>query len=186
MKQLGRSCDIAMLLIGTGLFISPWILGFGAAVPNLPTQTAVVIGAAIAVSSLATLIAFETWELYIVATFAAGSITAPWILGIADRTAIVTLVLAGVSALAVSITRILLVRRLGSAPAARKNIAGDFFDGFKASVRRLPPEKEPGRYPQKPGTHMEPKQLDQFATGERKKNGPNRGISALKGPGKGR
>ena len=153
MKQLARSCDIAMLLIGAGLFISPWILGFGSAVPDLPTQTAVVIGAAIAVASLATLVAFETWELYIVATFAAGSITAPWILGIADRTAIVTLVLAGVSALAVCITRILLVRRLGSAPVARKTslVTSDRLPsstGFKASVRRLPPEKEPGRHPQ--------------------------------------
>ncbi|MFB6452827.1 SPW repeat protein [Bradyrhizobium tunisiense] len=154
MKQLGKSCDVAMLLIGAGLFISPWILGFGSEVPDLPTQTAVVIGAAIAVSSLATLIAFETWELYIVAAFAAGSITAPWILGIADRTAIVTLVLAGVSALSACITRILLVRRLASAPADRKTsqVTSDHFPsatGFKPSVRRLAPEKEPGRYPQK-------------------------------------
>lgn len=154
MKQLGRSCDIAMLLIGTGLFISPWILGFGVAVPDLPTQTAVVIGAVIAVSSIATLIAFETWELYIIAAFAAGSITAPWMLGIADRAAIVTLVLAGVSALAVCITRILLVRRPASASTGRKalQMASDHLPslpGLKASARRLPPEKEPDRYPQK-------------------------------------
>jgi len=154
MNQLGRSCDIAMLLIGTGLFISPWILGFGAAVPDLPTQTAVVIGAGIAVSSLATLIAFETWELYIVAVFAAGSITSPWMLGIPDRTAIGTLVLAGVSTLAISITRIVLVRRLESASAGRKasQMASDQFPslpGLKASARRLPSESEPDRYPRK-------------------------------------
>ncbi|TCU69296.1 SPW repeat-containing protein [Bradyrhizobium sp. R2.2-H] len=171
MKQLGRSCDVAMLLIGTGLFISPWILGFGAAVPDLPTQTAVVIGAGLAVSSLATLIAFETWELYIVAAFAAGSITSPWMLGIADRTAIVTLVLAGVSALAISITRILLVRRLESASAGQKasQMTSDHFPsmpGLKASARRMPPEREPDRYPRSASTD---RKRGQFATAERKR-----------------
>ncbi|QOZ78781.1 hypothetical protein XH83_27240 [Bradyrhizobium sp. CCBAU 53351] len=130
--------------------MSPWVLGFGAVVPNLPTQTAVVFGAIIAVSSIATLIAFETWELYIVAVFAAGSITSPWMFGIADRVATAMLVVAGLTALATSITHTLLLRRLVRTTADRQasRIVRDDLrssNPSNQSVRRVPGEKEPDR-----------------------------------------
>lgn len=111
MKQLGRYCDFATLAIGASLFISPWLLGFGAPKPNLPTQIVSVMGAVIGVTGLAAVIAFEVWELYIVVAFAIASIASPWLFGISNFGANLALILAGSAALATSGAHILVIRR---------------------------------------------------------------------------
>lgn len=110
MRQLGKYCDLATLAIGAILFISPWVLGFGAPKPNLPTQIVSVIGAAIGVTGIATVIAFEIWELYIVIAFAIASIASPWLFSISEDGAFVALILGGLSALATSGAHIIIIR----------------------------------------------------------------------------
>lgn len=110
MRQLGRYCDLATLAIGVSLFISPWLLGFGAPKPNLPTQIVGVIGAIIGVTGIAAVIAFEVWELYIAIASAIASIASPWLFGITEHSAFLVLTLAGLSALATSSAHIVIVR----------------------------------------------------------------------------
>lgn len=111
MRQLGRYCDLATLGIGASLFLSPWLLGFGAPKPNLPTQIVSVMGAIIGVTGIAAVIAFEVWELYIVIAFAIASIASPWLFGITEHSAFLVLILAGLLALATSGAHILIIRR---------------------------------------------------------------------------
>jgi hypothetical protein len=111
MRQLERYCDLATLTIGAFLFMSPWVLGFGAPKPNLPTQIVSVLGAVIGVTGIAAVIAFEIWELYIVIAFAIASIASPWLFGVTEHSAFLVLILTGLSALATSGAHILIIRR---------------------------------------------------------------------------
>lgn len=115
MRQLGKYCDLGTLAIGALLFISPWVLGFGAAKPNLPTQVVSVMGTVIGVTGLAAVIAFEIWELYIVIACAVASIASPWLFGISERSAFIALILGGLSALATSGAHVI-IRRTRAAP----------------------------------------------------------------------
>jgi hypothetical protein len=68
------------------------------------------MGAIIGVTGIATVIAFEVWELYIVIASAIASIASPWLFGITEHSAFLVLILAGLSALATSGAHIVIVR----------------------------------------------------------------------------
>jgi hypothetical protein len=94
--KLGEKlCDAANLVVGAGLFLSPWVLGFGARTPNVPTQAAAVSGAFIAVLSFAALYAFEVWEEWLILLAALGATVSPWIFHFAGTTAATTLLAGG-------------------------------------------------------------------------------------------
>jgi hypothetical protein len=76
---LNKLCDASNLLVGAGLFLSPWVLGFGAPTPNVTSQSAVVGGAFIGVLSFSALYAFEVWEEWLILIVAVGALASPWI-----------------------------------------------------------------------------------------------------------
>lgn len=107
----GELCDLTNLAVGAGLFVSPWILGFGANSPNIPTQSAGVAGTAIAVLAIAALSAFEVWEEWLILFFAACALAAPWVFGFEGTSAMFVHLAAGTISLILATTRLMLMRR---------------------------------------------------------------------------
>ncbi|MGJ5139018.1 SPW repeat domain-containing protein [Bradyrhizobium oligotrophicum] len=101
----GAWCDVVNVLVGAFLFSSPWVLGFGGPVTNTATQTAGVLGAVIAVTSVAALRAFEAWEEYILVLASALAILSPAFID-QPGSAAVTVGLSGVATLALASSRI--------------------------------------------------------------------------------
>jgi len=54
-----KFCDVANLILGAFLFLSPWIFGFDA---GAASQNAYIAGIVIAVLAIAALAAFAVWE----------------------------------------------------------------------------------------------------------------------------
>lgn len=79
--------DVANLVLGIWLVLSPWILAYAAE----PTAAwnAYVLGVIIAVAAVAALIAFHEWEEWVNAVFGAWLIVSPWVLGFSALTAAV-------------------------------------------------------------------------------------------------
>ncbi|KRR20490.1 SPW repeat domain-containing protein [Bradyrhizobium retamae] len=76
---VNKVCDASNLLVGAGLFLSPWLLGFGAPTPNVPSQSAGVSGTFIGILSFSALYAFEVWEEWLILIVAVGALASPWI-----------------------------------------------------------------------------------------------------------
>lgn len=76
---VNKLCDASNLLVGAGLFLSPWVLGFGSPTPNVPSQSAVVGGTLIGVLAFSALYAFEIWEEWLILIVAVGALASPWI-----------------------------------------------------------------------------------------------------------
>jgi hypothetical protein len=76
---INKLCDSTNLLVGAALFLSPWVLGFGAPTPNVPSQSAVVGGAFIGVLAFSALYAFEVIEEWLILFVAVGALASPWI-----------------------------------------------------------------------------------------------------------
>ncbi|CCD90811.1 membrane hypothetical protein [Bradyrhizobium sp. ORS 375] len=112
----GSWCDVANLIVGAFLFSSPWVLGFGGPVTNTATRTAGVLGAVIAVTSVAALRAFEAWEEYILVVASALAILSPAFIDLPGSAA-VTVGLSGIATLALASSRLWLLRQ--TAPAVR-------------------------------------------------------------------
>src|SRR5256885_10213245 len=73
-----KLCDVANLVLGAVLFVSPWMFGFDA---GKISQNANITGLVIAILAIAALAAFAVWEEWlnlIVGLWALGS---PWVLG---------------------------------------------------------------------------------------------------------
>lgn len=98
-------CDMTTLVVGAGLFLSPWLLGFSGPSPHLATQSAATLGAIIAVTSIATLTAFEMWELYILLAAALAAMTASWTLPLERQDAAIAHLLAGTLTFALAAIR---------------------------------------------------------------------------------
>jgi len=73
-----RLCDVANLILGAFLFLSPWIFGFEAGVAS---QNAHVAGIVIAVLAIAALAAFAVWEEWLNLLVGLWTLVAPWVLG---------------------------------------------------------------------------------------------------------
>ena len=54
-----KFCDVANLILGAILFVSPWIFGFSA---GNASENAMIVGIIIAVLAIAALAAFAVWE----------------------------------------------------------------------------------------------------------------------------
>jgi hypothetical protein len=94
--------DTPNFLLGAGLFISPWLFGFGTEQPA--ALNAYVVGAIIAVMALMALFAFQAWEEWISGLLGAWLVIAPWVLGFSgSRTAVLTHVAVGVAAIVLAI-----------------------------------------------------------------------------------
>jgi hypothetical protein len=94
--------DSLNFLLGLGLFLSPWALGYvteGGAALN-----AHIVGVVILVMALAALFAFRVWEEWISAILGAWLIVAPWVLNFSGHPAATrTSVLIGIATLVLAI-----------------------------------------------------------------------------------
>jgi hypothetical protein len=88
-----RLCDVANLILGAFLVVSPWIFGFGT---GHITQNAVISGIIIAVLAIAALAAFAVWEEWLNLIVGLWALISPWVLGFeSNRTAMTVHVVVG-------------------------------------------------------------------------------------------
>ncbi|MDA9432507.1 SPW repeat protein [Bradyrhizobium sp. CCBAU 51627] len=89
-----KLCDVANLILGGFLFVSPWIFGFDA---GHASQNAYVAGIVIAVLAIAALAAFAVWEEWLNLIVGLWTLIAPWVLGFeGNRTAMTVHVVVGI------------------------------------------------------------------------------------------
>jgi hypothetical protein len=79
-----KLCDVANLVLGAFLFLSPWLFGFET---GAPFTNALICGVIIAALSIAALAAFATWEEWLNLILGLWVIVSPWVLGFAGTMA---------------------------------------------------------------------------------------------------
>lgn len=93
--------DSINVLLGVGLFISPWALDYAGSNAALNAH---IVGVVIAALALAALFAFRVWEEWINALLGVWLIIAPWVLNFTDHAmAMRTSVFIGIAALALAV-----------------------------------------------------------------------------------
>jgi hypothetical protein len=85
-------CDVANLILGAILFLSPWILGFEA---GAASENAYIAGIVIAVLAIAALAAFAVWEEWLNLIVGLWTLVSPWVLGFQGTTAMTVHVIIG-------------------------------------------------------------------------------------------
>src|ERR1700716_1031949 len=73
-----KLCDVANLILGAVLFVSPWIFAFSA---GAVSANANVAGIAIAILAIAALAAFAVWEEWLNLIVGLWVLVSPWVLG---------------------------------------------------------------------------------------------------------
>jgi hypothetical protein len=73
-----KLCDVANLILGAFLFLSPWILGFGGSGAAENANIAGIIIVAVAIAALAQFAVWEEWLNLIVGLW---TVISPWLLG---------------------------------------------------------------------------------------------------------
>ncbi len=95
--------DSMNLLLGAGLFVSPWLLGFGS--EQTAAWNAHLVGAVLAVMALAALFAYQVWEEWVSCALGAWLVVAPWAFRFSEHaTATYTHVLIGIAAIVLAIS----------------------------------------------------------------------------------
>ncbi|MDX8482757.1 SPW repeat protein [Mesorhizobium sp. VK24D] len=96
-----KSKDWVTLVLAICLFISPWVIGFTAAV--MPAWNAWIVGVLLGALALATLSVFAEWEEWVNLVLGLWLIVSPWVLHFAaDRNVMITHVVLGVLVVAAS------------------------------------------------------------------------------------
>lgn len=78
-----KLCDVANLILGAFLFLSPWIFGFGGAHAAMNANIAGIIIVVLAIAALA---AFAVWEEWLNLIVGLWTLISPWVLGFQDTT----------------------------------------------------------------------------------------------------
>jgi hypothetical protein len=89
-----KLCDVANLVLGAILSVSPWIFGFAA---GAATQNAMIVGIVMAALAIAALAAFAVWEEWLNLIVGLWAVISPWVLGFAGTTAMTVHVLIGIA-----------------------------------------------------------------------------------------
>jgi hypothetical protein len=79
-----KLCDVANLILGALLFLSPWMFGFNA---GTVSTNAYITGIAIAILAIAALAAFAVWEEWLNLIVGLWALVSPWVLGFQGTTA---------------------------------------------------------------------------------------------------
>jgi hypothetical protein len=87
-----KLCDVANLILGAILFVSPWMFGFDA---GRASGNANIAGTAIAALAIAALTAFAIWEEWLNLIVGLWTLVSPWILGFQGTTAMTVHVVIG-------------------------------------------------------------------------------------------
>ena len=89
-----KLCDVANLILGAFLFLSPWIFGFET---GTVSQNAHIAGIVIAVLAIAALAAFAVWEEWLNLLVGLWTLVSPWVLAFqGNHTATTVHVIVGV------------------------------------------------------------------------------------------
>ena len=83
-----RYCDVANLILGAFLFLSPWIFGFGGTRAAENANIAGIVIAALAIAALATFAVWEEWLNLVVGLW---TLVSPWLLGFQANTKAMTI-----------------------------------------------------------------------------------------------
>jgi hypothetical protein len=89
-----KLCDVANLILGAILFLSPWIFGFDA---GRAAENANIAGIVIAVLAVAALAAFAVWEEWLNLIVGLWTLVSPWVLGFQGGTAMKVHVVIGIA-----------------------------------------------------------------------------------------
>lgn len=81
MKQIKHWQDAANAVIGAGLVLSPWAMGYAA--ESTPTLNAVIVGVALVAAALGAMLMPRAWEEWTEALLGVWLMVSPWILGFA-------------------------------------------------------------------------------------------------------
>jgi len=84
--------DVANLVLGALLVVSPWLFGFDA---GKISENATLAGLAIAILAIAALAAFAVWEEWLNLAVGLWTLVSPWVLGFQGTTAMTVHVLIG-------------------------------------------------------------------------------------------
>ncbi len=104
-KVLSRWQDGLTLIVGIWLFVSPAVLGFGESEPV--TWAALGIGAVLMIVALLSLATAKLWEEWLMVAAGLVLVCAPWIFGFAAiQAAVISFVICGIAAIALSVWRI--------------------------------------------------------------------------------
>src|SRR6201996_7152916 len=87
-----KLCDVANLILGAILFLSPWMFGFDA---GRASGNAHIAGVVIAVLAIAALAAFAVWEEWLNLIVGLWTLVSPWILGFQGTSAMTVHVIIG-------------------------------------------------------------------------------------------
>jgi SPW repeat len=87
-----RLCDVANLILGAILFLSPWMFGFDA---GRASENANIAGIVIAALAIAALAAFAIWEEWLNLIVGLWTLVSPWVLGFQGTTAMTVHVVIG-------------------------------------------------------------------------------------------
>jgi SPW repeat len=87
-----KFCDVANLILGGILFLSPWIFGFDA---GRASENANIAGIVIVVLALAALAAFAVWEEWLNLIVGLWVLVSPWLLGFQGTKAMTVSVVIG-------------------------------------------------------------------------------------------
>jgi SPW repeat-containing protein len=79
-----KLCDVANLVLGAILLLSPWLFGFAA---GTESTNAYITGIVIAVLAIAALAAFAVWEEWLNLIVGLWALVSPWVLGFQGTTA---------------------------------------------------------------------------------------------------
>jgi SPW repeat-containing protein len=82
-----KLCDVANLILGAFLFVSPWIFGFEA---GKVSQNAMIAGIIVAILAIAALAAFAVWEEWLNLVVGLWILVSPWVLGFQASTTAMT------------------------------------------------------------------------------------------------
>lgn len=75
--------DVANLILGAWLGVSPWMLAF--APQQVPAWNAIIVGLVIALAAAGALYAFHVWEEWLNGALAVWLVISPWILGFSTQ-----------------------------------------------------------------------------------------------------
>jgi hypothetical protein len=82
-----KYCDVANLILGAFLFLSPWIFGLG----GTAAENANIAGIVIAALAIAALAAFAVWEEWLNLVVGLWTLVSPWVLGFHAETKAMTI-----------------------------------------------------------------------------------------------
>src|SRR5256885_14950849 len=103
-----KLCDVANLVLGAVLFVSPWMFGFDA---GKISQNANITGLVIAILAIAALAAFAVWEEWLNLIVGLWALVSPWVLGFQGPTAMTVYVVIGIAVAALAAIELWVMHR---------------------------------------------------------------------------